>query len=75
MQRKGHMLPVWFFIGLLSVVYGVILLWTGIAEWSHPPASVLSGLHPGFCGGLILLMLGGFYSSRFRPGKLNEYRF
>lgn len=68
MRHRSQMLPVWFFIGVLLVLYGIIIVWTGLAEWTHPPATVLSRYHPTFWGGLVLLVLGGFYAIRFRPG-------
>ena len=69
MHEKKHMLPVWFFIGLLLATYGVIILATALTEWSHPPAVVLARYHPGVWGGIILLLIGGFYTIRFRPGN------
>jgi hypothetical protein len=61
------MLPVWFFIGVLLFIYGVIIFITALSEWSHPPAVVLSEYHPGVWGGIILLLIGGFYTVHFRP--------
>lgn len=69
MRERHQMLPVWFFIGVLLFVYGVIILATSLQEWSHPPAVVLSNLHPGVWGGIILLVIGGFYTVRFRPRR------
>lgn len=69
MRERQHMLPVWFFIGVLLFVYGIIILITALTEWSHPPAVVLSSLHPGVWGGIILLLIGGFYVVRFRPRR------
>jgi len=66
MSRK-HMLPVWFFIGVLLAVYGIIILLTALEEWSSPPAVVLAKYHPGVWGGILLLLIGGFYVVRFRP--------
>lgn len=42
-----HMLPVWFFVGLLLTMYGVIILIASLAYWAHPPAVVLAQFHPG----------------------------
>ncbi len=67
MSRERHMLPVWFFIGLLLTIYGVIILITSISEWSRPPDVVLARYHPGVWGGILLLLIGGFYVVRFRP--------
>lgn len=66
-MSKGSMLPVWFFIGLLLLAYGIIILVTAAREWSHPPAVVLAWLHPGVWGGIVLILIGGFYVLRFRP--------
>lgn len=67
MSSDRHMLSVWFFIGVLLLVYGVILCITAIAEFSHPPAIVLARYHPGLWGGIVLILIGGFYAVRFRP--------
>ena len=45
MSEKHHIIPVWFFVGLLFLVYGVLILGSGLAEWSHPPNTVLAELH------------------------------
>jgi hypothetical protein len=66
------MLPVWFFIGLLLVLYGIIILITAIEEWSHPPAVILAENHPAFWGGILLLLLGGFYVLRFWPRRARQ---
>jgi hypothetical protein len=69
MRERRHMLPVWFFIGLLLTAYGVIILVTSLTEWSHPPAAVLARYHPGVWGGIVLLAIGGFYTLRFWPRR------
>jgi hypothetical protein len=69
MSREHQMLPVWFFIGLLLTIYGVIILITAIRELSHPSSAVLAQYHPGIWGGILLLLIGGFYALRFRPRK------
>lgn len=69
MKKQRPMLPVWFFIGVLLSIYGLITLVTALTELSHPPAAVLSQYHPGIWVGVILILIGGFYTFRFRPGK------
>ena len=59
MSERGHMLPVWFFIGMLLTVYGAIILIT----------VVLANYHPGILGGILLLLIGGFYTFWFWPGR------
>ena len=61
------MLPVWFFIGVLLTLYGAIILGTAISELSHPPAVVLAQYHAGIWGGILLIVIGGFYTLRFWP--------
>jgi hypothetical protein len=61
---------IWFFIGTLLVVYGVLILGAGIAEIGSPPANVvLSNLHAGVWWGALMLALGVLYVVKFRPGK------
>ncbi len=69
MRERKHMLPVWFFVGILLFLYGIIILITSLEEWPHPPAVMLSNLHPGVWAGIMLLIIGGFYSVHFRPRR------
>jgi hypothetical protein len=58
----GRMLPVWFFVGIILLVYGIIILITGLTELHHPPPTVLAAeLHPTLWWGIILTVLGGFF--------------
>ncbi len=65
------MLSIWFFIGLLLDCYGVLILGAGLYELVSPPQhpTVLANLHAGIWWGALLLIMGLFYSVRFRPGK------
>ena len=68
MQHKHHrMLPVWFFIGVLLLTYGVIILTVGLQEYHHPPAVVLARYHAALWGGLLLIAIGMFYTIQFWP--------
>ncbi|MGH9616627.1 MAG: hypothetical protein ACRD28_07775 [Acidobacteriaceae bacterium] len=69
MGQNQSMLPVWFFVGVLLTIYGIITLVTALTELSHPPATVLSQYHPGIWVGVVLILIGGFYTLRFRPGR------
>jgi hypothetical protein len=69
MSEKSHIIPVWFFVGVLFLVYGILILGSGLAEWSHPPDTVLTELHAPVWWGALLILLGGFYCYAFRPGK------
>jgi len=64
-------LSIWFFVGVLVLACGVIILGEGIYEFSNPPATVLANLHPAFWWGMLMTLFGGFYTLRFRPGRAN----
>jgi hypothetical protein len=72
MTKEHELLPVWFFIGLLLAVYGIIVLIAGVWELSNPPAVVLAKYHSGIWGGLLLLLIGGFYTVHFWPSKIRS---
>ena len=65
-----HMLPVWFFIGLILLIYGVIICGTGIYELSHPPATVLANLHAPIWWGTVMAVAGASHVYKYRPGKI-----
>jgi len=71
MRACHHMLPVWFFIGLLLTMYGVIILITSIVDWSQSSQAILAQYHPGLWGGILLLLIGSFYVLKFRPRRLS----
>ena len=64
-------ISIWFFIGSLILVYGVLILGAGIQEIVSPPANplVLAELHVGIWWGALLIVLGGIYVHIFRPGR------
>ena len=70
MHRPG-MVSIWFFIGVLLLVYGLLILGAGLYELVIPPEHpvVLANLHAGIWWGALLIALGAFYSIRFSPGK------
>ena len=69
MSEKHHIIPVWFFVGVLFLVYGLLILASGLAEWSHPANTVEAGLHAPVWWGAVLAVLGSVYCVLFRPGK------
>ncbi|MDE1175732.1 MAG: hypothetical protein PW789_03915 [Edaphobacter sp.] len=58
---------IWFFVGILCLMYGLVLIPVGIYQLSHPPAVVLPNLHATLWWGALLTIFGGFYTIRFRP--------
>ena len=62
-------IPIWFFIGALLLIYGLLILGAGIHGLSHPPQVKLAHLHAGVWWGALLVILGGVYTYAFFPGR------
>ncbi len=68
-EERDHVIPVWFFIGVILLIYGVMICVTGIVEISDPPKTVLANLHAPIWWGAILAVFGAVFTLRFRPKK------
>jgi hypothetical protein len=69
---RGSRIAIWFFIGVLLVVYGGMILGYGIYEWAsgnYPAGVQLTELHTPVWWGALLEALGIFYAVKFRPSK------
>lgn len=66
---KEHGLAIWFFIGALLLVYGVLILGAGLYGLVHPPDVALARLHVGVWWGVLLIAIGAFYVRAYRPGR------
>jgi len=66
---RGDLLSIWFFVGGLTLLYGIVLLPYGAWAWAtgREAHTVLFQLHPTFWWGLLLTVFGGFYTTRFWP--------
>ena len=68
---EKHSLSVWLFIGALFVVYGVLVLGSGLygvfVPLAHPV--VMSQVHIGVWWGAGMIAIGLAYVVRFRPGR------
>jgi len=62
------MYSIWYFIGLLILVYGILILGAGIVDLMSPPAQplVLAQLHMSIWWGALMIVLGGVYARVFR---------
>ncbi len=64
-------ISIWFFIGVLLTIYGVLITATGLFELVSPPSNppVLANLHASIWWGIVLLIVGLVYFIRFYPKK------
>jgi FtsH-binding integral membrane protein len=69
MSEKRHITPVWFFVGLLLLIYGLLILYSGLSEWRNPAPTVLSQLHAPVWWGALMVVLGIVYVLMFRPRR------
>ena len=62
-------IPIWFFIGSLLSVYGVLILGTGIYHLFFPPQEplALANLHADIWWPLLLLAIGLIYTVKYWP--------
>lgn len=60
-------LSIWFFCGVLMLIYGVVLVITGILEYNHLPPTVLADLHPTLWWGLLMGLFGAVYTIKYWP--------
>jgi hypothetical protein len=68
--NKG--ISIWFFIGSLLLIYGVIITISNIYEAISPTMErhiVLKNLNFGIWWGILLLIIGLVYFINFRPWK------
>jgi hypothetical protein len=64
-----HGIPIWFFIGVLLAVYGVLIFGAGVYGLFHPPQVALANLHVGIWWGALLVVIGLGYVRAFRPRR------
>lgn len=64
-------ISIWFFIGSLLTIYGVLILGYGLYSLVSPPAqpTVLAELHADVWWGGVLLVLGLVYSFKHLPRR------
>lgn len=59
-EQTKLMKPIWFFVGLILLVIGALVLLAGILDWLYPPAvpTTLAHLHPGVWWGALMMAFG-----------------
>jgi hypothetical protein len=75
-MQEEHQVPIWFFIGGLLLIYGLIITATGVFLWIFPPPVSeqveMFRFHADVWWGCLLIVIGLFYSIRFNPWRRAE---
>lgn len=60
-MEEHKMKPIWFFVGLILLAMGGIIILSGIYQLINPPEikTVLAETHPAIWWGAIMLVFGG----------------
>ena len=69
MAAKMKSISVWYFIGWLLLIYGVLILGAGLGILSDQSPPVMAELHVGIWWGALLMAIGLTYLYCFRPGR------
>ena len=68
-------LSIWFFIEVLLIIDGAMILGSGLYEWataSYAAGAQLTGLRPPVWWGATLLALGIIYVEKFPPRRAQK---
>ncbi len=70
-MKSTRRIEIWFFIGTLLFVYGVLIFGAGVYHTINPlPEHIaLRELHSDLWWGAVLLVLGLVYCIKFWPGR------
>ncbi len=69
MEKHHLIIPVWFFVGLLLGIYGILIFASGLAELSHLPNTVMANLRAPIWWGAVLIIVGACYTISFWPTR------
>jgi hypothetical protein len=71
MSSEHGEIPIWFFIGSLVLVYGIIILGTGLYNLVSPPAHpvMLAEYHADIWWPILLIVVGLIYGIKYCPFK------
>jgi divalent metal cation (Fe/Co/Zn/Cd) transporter len=60
-MSEHKMKPIWYFVGLILVIMGGLIIMSGAYQLVHPPSTptVLAEIHPNLWWGTIMMIFGG----------------
>ena len=67
-EKPQRTIKIWFFVGVLFTIYVALILFAGVFIES-PPHVRMQHLHIRIWWGLLLLVMGTFYTIRLWPTK------
>lgn len=70
-MHEEHGLSIWFFVGLMLTIYGIIILIANIPAFisAESPHIVLEELHAGLWWSILLILLGALFLFLHWPGR------
>ena len=73
-MHDEHQIPIWFFIGGMLLIYGVLILGAGIYNLVSPPPVeqrvALFEYHADLWWSILMIAVGLFYAIRFHPYRV-----
>jgi hypothetical protein len=72
---KKEQIPIWFFVGVLLLAYGIIITAVGVCFLFIAHANkdlALQYVHADLWWGLVLLALGAFYTLYYAPWRIKK---
>jgi hypothetical protein len=66
------MKPIWYFVGLILLTMGLVLVAAGLISLASPPEAkpVLYELHPNIWWGAVMMVIGTIYILKNRKVKI-----
>jgi hypothetical protein len=67
---EHEQIPIWFFVGCLLLVYGIIITAEGVCHFFVAQVNkdlALQWIHADLWWGIVLVVLGGFYTFHYFP--------
>ena len=55
------MIPVWFFVGILLIIYGLVIFISGIYWFINPIDIIIGYLHADIWWGLLMMIIGSYF--------------